>query len=92
MTALYDGFRYQLYAQYFALQEMGFSVREMRIYAQKTNRNFPVPVPSEAETAEFERVLERIRAYSPEAPFTPNPKKCAQCIYSPLCDVCPLAD
>lgn len=92
VTALYDGFRYQLYAQYFALQEMGFAVREMRIYAQKTNRIFPVPVPREAEIAEFERVLERIRAFSPDSPFTPNPNKCAHCIYRPLCDICPSDD
>ena len=25
ITAIYDGFRYQLYAQYFALSEMGFN-------------------------------------------------------------------
>lgn len=89
VTALYDGFRYQLYAQYFALTEMGHTVREMRIHSSKDNRNYPVSLPEEAEVAQFESVLEQIRSFKLDAPFVPNPSKCEHCIYNPLCDVCP---
>jgi CRISPR-associated protein Cas4 len=37
ITAVYDGFRYQLYAQYFALSEMGDDVRALRLYSKKDN-------------------------------------------------------
>jgi len=90
VTALYDGFRYQLYAQYFALTEMGYHVQHMRIHSSKDNRNYSVELPSKDETAQFEIVLNEIRNYRLDAPFVPNPKKCEHCIYNPLCDVCPV--
>lgn len=87
VTAIYDGFRYQLYAQCFALKEMGYSVREMRIYSKKDNKLYPIPFPSEEEHSRFEKVLTQMREFKMTDPFTPNPKKCAHCIYSALCDV-----
>lgn len=35
VTKIYDGFRYQVYAQYFALQEMGDDVKSIKIYSKK---------------------------------------------------------
>ena len=89
VTAIYDGFRYQLYAQKFALEEMGYQVREMRIYSKKDNKIHAVDLPSEEEIARFEYVLSQIRNFKISAPFTQNPKKCAHCIYKALCDINP---
>ncbi len=86
ITAVYPGFRYQLYAQYIALTEMGFSVKELRLYSKKDNKVYPVELPDSNTLAEFEDVLERIRNFSLYSPFTPNHNKCSHCIYNSLCD------
>ena len=86
ITAVYPGFRYQLYAQYFALLEAGFEVRQMRLYSTKDNKIYPVDLPSEEDIREFEKVIDEMRSFSLDACFVPNPNKCAHCIYAALCD------
>ena len=88
VSAIYDGFRYQLYAQFFALTEMGYTVKHLRIHSNKDNRTYDIPLPTAPDIQQFEQVLADMRAFSLEAPFTPNPNKCAHCIYNALCDVC----
>lgn len=87
ITAVYPGFRYQLYAQYIALTEMGFTVREMRLYSKKDNKVYPISIPDVQELEEFEGVITRIKNFSLLSPFSPNPKKCFNCIYNTLCDM-----
>ena len=89
VSAVWPGFRYQLYAQYYALTEMGYSVSAMRLHSLKNNRLYPVSLPDDRDRMEFEHVLSDIRRFSLSDPFTPNPNKCAHCIYRELCDVCP---
>ena len=86
ITAIYPGFRYQLYAQYIALTEMGFAVSELRLYSKKDNKVYPVALPDSKEMAEFEEILEKIRNFSLHSPFSPNHNKCIHCIYNSLCD------
>lgn len=87
VTTIYDGFRYQLYAQAFALQEMGYDVKAMRIYSVKDNKIYDIPMPDEVEIKRFEVLISKIKNFSLDAPINPNPNKCAKCIYNPLCDV-----
>ena len=86
VTAVYPGFRYQLYAQYFALSEMGFTVKLLRLYSKKDNKIYPVALPGEAEIAEFEFVIGEMRNFSLAVPVEVNAKKCKNCIYNQLCD------
>jgi len=86
ITAVYDGFRYQLYAQYFALREIGYAVRRMELYSSKDNRKYPVDLPDKTEIYEFERILESIRAYDPGHDTSPpNLVKCRHCNYREIC-------
>lgn len=89
VTAIYDGFRYQLYAQYFALNEMGYAVREMRLYSKKDNKVYPIKLPSKEDIDRFELVLSEMRNFKMTNQFTPNINKCARCIYRTLCDIAP---
>ena len=86
VTAVYPGFRYQLYAQYFALTEMGFAVKQLRLYSKKDNKTYQVSLPGSAEIEEFENIIAEIRNFSLSTPFVPNAKKCNHCIYNQLCD------
>ena len=87
ITRVYDGFRYQLYAQYFALLEMGYVVKRLKLYSKKSNTSYPIPLPGNNDIAEFEDVLNQIRTFALDAPFSQNPNKCRGCIYNPLCDI-----
>ncbi len=89
VTAVYDGFRYQLYAQYYALTEMGYAVKKLTVYSSKDNRKYPVALPDDAKRTKFEEVLKKIRCYEPESAFAVNPAKCAHCNYREICDLCP---
>ena len=88
LKQLYPGHVFQLYGQYFSLTEMGYEVNSLRIHSLEDNRVFPVPLPAEEpeRLAAFERTVEAMSRYSLEAPFQPNPNKCANCNYNRMCD------
>lgn len=84
---VYDGYKYQLYAQYFCMQEMGYEVLNLTIYSMKDNIKYAIPLPNAQEIIKFERLLQQYKTFQPDKPwFTQNPKKCAMCIYRELCD------
>ncbi|HMT00918.1 MAG TPA: type V CRISPR-associated protein Cas4 [Candidatus Absconditabacterales bacterium] len=87
ISKIYDGYRYQVYAQYFCLQEMGYPVCEIKIHSLVDNKSYDIPIPNEQETAEFENLLEKYRKFNLSDPkFAQNPEKCKMCIYNQLCD------
>jgi CRISPR-associated protein Cas4 len=43
---VYDGHRYQLYAQYFCMLEMGYNVQNLQIYSLTDNMSYPIPMPN----------------------------------------------
>lgn len=86
ITKVYDGYRYQLWAQYFCLSEMGYDIREISLYSISDNKNYAVPLPDKEGEKEFEAVLEKIRNFDPKTKFEKNPQKCAKCIYNNLCN------
>lgn len=86
IKTIYDGYKYQLYAQYFCLKEMGFEVEKLYFYSMSDNKKYEIDLPSAEETAEFEGILDKIRNFDMlKNNFSPNPAKCAQCIYKELC-------
>ena len=87
VSAVWEGFRMQLYAQCFALQEMGHEVAALRIHSQKDNKTYSISLPTRDDIMRFEEILEQMRSFSMEEPFDLNVKKCAKCIYRQLCDV-----
>lgn len=87
ISAVWEGFRLQLHAQYFALEEMGFPVAYLRLHSQKDNQTYEVPLPTEQDAHRLEEVIAQMRAFRFETPYSPNPRKCAGCIYRELCDI-----
>ena len=89
IKTIYDGYYFQLYAQYFAMEEMGYEVRKIQFYSMDTNKNYPIYLPQDNPEmlAKFEETIEKINSFKLSDDFTPNPKKCQHCIYEPLCDV-----
>jgi len=87
ITKIYDGYRYQLYAQYFCLLEMGYEIEKLFFHSLSDNKRYEIPKPSQKETEEFENNIRQIKQFQlNEKEFIQNPEKCANCIYRELCD------
>ena len=83
VSKVYDGYVFQLYAQFYALEEMGCEVRALRLHSLADNRNHPIPLPRDAP---FHRLIGELRSFDPGKTRPAGPTKCARCIYSPLCE------
>ncbi len=84
---IYDGYKYQLYAQYYCMLEMWYEVENLTIYSMKDNIKYQIPLPDATEQAKFERLIQKYKDFKPNnEAFTQNPNKCAKCIYRELCD------
>ena len=84
---IYDGYRYQVYAHYFCLQEMGYEVSSIFLHSLKDNKRYQIQIPDEGDKEEFEKLLNEIYTYRVEASFQQSIKKCRQCVYHTLCDI-----
>lgn len=88
VTAVYDGFVFQMYAQYYALEEMGYEVKRMEIRSIDDNKHYMVKLPThDAEkNADFERLVDEIRIFTMNDFCQTNIEKCRKCIYADACD------
>lgn len=84
VTKIYDGYRFQLYAQMFCLVEMGFRVDKMFIHSLCDNKRYEVTKPAKEELKYFEDTLEKMTNFCPVNIKT-NSAKCQHCIYAELC-------
>jgi len=82
---IFDGYRYQIYAQMFCLQEMGYEVNSLAVHSLADNKRYKIPLPDEDETLKFEKLIGDMQNYKAAPPLRKNPKKCDQCVYKPLC-------
>lgn len=84
---LYDGYVFQLYAQYFSLKEIGYSVKKIRFYSMDDNKTYNIKLPEEdvATFKKFESLLNDIKNFNFSNFVQSNNQKCAKCIYEPLC-------
>ena len=85
---LFDGFVFQLYAQYFALKELGFEVNKLRIHSMDDNKNYDIPLPQDNLEMyfKFKELIKTIQEFDVDNFIHNNPKKCKHCIYEPACD------
>lgn len=88
ISRIFDGQIYQLYGQYFALNEMGYEVKRLCIRSIKDNKLYNIELPENDKTKleSFEKTIRAIRVFDIAAFEQDNYKKCAMCIYEPSCD------
>ncbi len=88
IVRIYDGYVFQIYAQYFSLTEMGYTVRKMRFYSSDDNKIYPVALPKDNPEMldKFRKTIHQIKTYDLQQHTQTNPQKCKNCIYEPLCD------
>lgn len=87
IKTIYDGYIFQLYAQYFSLTEMGYDVKEIRLYSMDDNKVYKVnnPILDSEMLHKFETLIHEMNAFAFDRFKQDNIKKCVNCIYEPLC-------
>lgn len=86
---IYDGYIFQVYAHFFALEELGYITREIKIHDNKNNKSYSIDLPykNPLMLEKFEKTIQDIKEYDlSSSSFQANPEKCKNCIYSHLCD------
>ena len=88
IKTIYDGYIFQLYAQYHCMVEMGYDVRNICLYSMDTNKKHSIKLPQDdgPMQGKFEKIIQDIGSYDLRKPFNADPNKCARCIYAHLCD------
>lgn len=87
ISRIYDGYVFQIYAQYFALTEMGYDVKQIVLYSMDDNKSYKLKLPYEDPEMfkRFETLLITIKEFSMEGFEQRDIQKCMKCIYEPLC-------
>lgn len=89
IKTIYDGYIFQLYAQYFAMKEMGYIVEQLQLYSMIDNKVYKILLPEQdiVMFEKFENLIVKMRSFRMEDGFVQeNPSKCKRCIYEPACD------
>ena len=81
---IYLGYKYQLYAEYFCVKEMGYEVKRLFLHSLSDNKRYKISLPDKKEIAEFENTLEKMRNFGPEDIARHSCLHCQNNIYSPL--------
>lgn len=83
---IYDGYKMQLYAQYFCLEEAGYAITTMYLHSLSDNKRYAVEIPNRKETRKFEKLVhDMLHFYIEENHIDQSYKKCSNCIYNTLC-------
>ena len=84
---IYDGYIFQLYAQYFALKEMGFTVNKIRFYSMDDNKVYNILLPEKDQNMliKFEQTIKAFNEIKLLNFRQSNIQKCRNCIYRHIC-------
>lgn len=85
---IYDGYIFQVYAQYYGLIEMGYKVEKISLYSLSDNKKYNVKLPADDNdmNTKFEDLIKEIHEFDIENFKQTNKEKCKRCIYEPACD------
>lgn len=81
---IYDGYKYQLYAQMFCMQEMSYEIRRLFLHSLSDNKRYEVPLPDEIERMKFESVVSHIKSFNSHSINLHSCSRCANNIYGLL--------
>ena len=85
---IYDGYVFQLYAQYYCMTEMGYNVSKLHIRSCDDNKTYKIKLPDEDKSMKekFENTINDMRNFDIEQYHQVNGLKCRNCIYEDACD------
>lgn len=88
VNTIYDGYIYQIYAQYYCMIEMGYSVEKLEIYSLEDNKSYDIALPENNTTMDdkFRKIIEDFFLFDLQEFIQTNATKCNNCIYRFACD------
>jgi CRISPR-associated protein Cas4 len=86
LKQIYQGQVFQLWAQYFCMIEMGYTIKSIAFYEISRNRIIPIDIPGIKEYNILMTFINHYRDFDPSMSFPINHNKCIHCVYSNLCD------
>lgn len=88
ISTIYDGYIFQIYAQYYGLIEMGYAVKKLSLYSMSDNKKYDVKLPDDdlKMKLKFEKLINDMHNFKIENYKQSNVEKCRKCIYEPVCD------
>ncbi len=81
---IYLGYKYQLYAEYFCMREIGYKVKKLLLHSLSDNKRYEIPLPGKQDIAAFEKTLKQIKNFGPVDVVRHSCPHCQNNIYSPL--------
>ncbi len=84
---IYDGYLFQVWAQYFCLVEMGYEIKKIFLHSLSNNKRYPIKIPEISEKQKIKNLISEMKNFSLEEKFSQNLEKCKHCIYAELCDI-----
>ncbi|NTU46863.1 type V CRISPR-associated protein Cas4 [Candidatus Roizmanbacteria bacterium] len=81
---LYKGFIFQLYAQMYCMQEMGYVVDNLYIQSLSDNKRYQIDLPSEEQREEFEKTIQQMKSFGSEDLIMHTCNHCNNNIYDLL--------
>lgn len=63
---IFQGYRYQLYAQMFAMQEMGYEVKSLFIHSLEDNKRYEISLPNLHDIRQFEKIINKMKSFELE--------------------------
>lgn len=84
---VYDGYVFQLYAQYYCMKELGYNVEKLQLYSMDDNKKYNVRLPDNdiEMKSKFLKVIDDIVNFDIRLFEQTNVQKCKYCIYEPAC-------
>lgn len=89
INKIYDGYIFQIYAQYYCLIEMGYDVKNLQLYSYDDNKTYLIKTPDQdlVMKNKFFDLIHSIENFNPDNFKQNNKDKCQNCIYSSLCAI-----
>lgn len=81
---IYEGNLVQLYAEYFCLQEMGYSPKRIAFYSVLNNKKHFVDIPGDQEKQRLKQIINEMQHFTPRQLLAHHCSNCNKNIYSPL--------
>jgi CRISPR-associated protein Cas4 len=85
---IYEGYRMQIYAQYYCLLEMNYQVNKIALYSLADNTKYPLETPTSLTLQRLKLLVKNVQAYQPQFIELMYPgNKSLISIYSNLCPI-----
>jgi len=84
IKTIHNGYKFQIYAQMFALEEAGHPVDKMFLHSLEDNKRYAVEKPNADEIKRFEETLEKMRCYDVNQKNEASQFRCDLSIYRHL--------